>query len=270
MFPGWGAVGLCAAAAAAALGLRSTERSRAALAAAWAVAAAMIAAGPLFFLDVIGGILAGIGLPVSAPSILGRGGMVARAALLAVAALAYRRRLRGACARCGRRGHHLRPEGVPAWAFAGAYAAVTGCLVRLAAQYGFAGLDGVPRNGGAALVVFEIGFLLAGTLLPLALVHRWGLIWPRRVLGPAGRRIPRWLVLGPAVFIAGGMIAYFGFQQVEMVADLVTGAPTDTDGVPGGLAFLWVSIPAYTVWGLGAATAARLRQTSPACGRCGV
>ncbi|HEU5128016.1 MAG TPA: hypothetical protein VFU12_08505 [Glycomyces sp.] len=271
LFPGWGAVGLCAAAALAALGLRLTRHSRTALAAAWTVVAAMIAASPLFFLDLIGAVLAGLGLPFSAPSILGRGGMVAGAALLAIAALAYRRRLHGACARCGQRERYTRHEKAPGWAFVAAYAAVAGCLIRLAAQYGFAGLDDIPYDGGAALIVFEIGFLLAGTLLPLALVHRWGLIWPRWVLGLAGRRVPRWLVLGPAVFIAGGMIAYFGFQQVAMFVDLFTGTPTDTDGMPGGLAFLWVAIPAYTVWGLGlgTATAARLRQTRPPCRSCG-
>ncbi len=271
LFPGWGAVGLCAAAALAALGLRLTERSRTALAAAWATVAAMVAASPLFFLDVIGGVLAGLGLPFSPPSVLGRGGMVAGAALLAVAALAYRRRMRGACARCGQRERHARPDKAPTWAFVAAYAAVAGCLIRLAAQYGFAGFEATPLDAGAAAIVFEIGFVLAGTLLPLALVHRWGLIWPRWVLGLAGRRVPRWLVLGPAMFISGGMIAYFGFQQVQLIANLFTGTVIDAEGTPYGQAFMWTAIPAYTVWGLGlgAATAARLRQTRPTCRRCG-
>jgi hypothetical protein len=271
IFPGWGAVGLCAAAALAALGLRLTRRSRAALTVAWAVAAAMVAASPLFFLDVIGGVLAGLGLSVSAPSILGRGGMVAGAALLAVSALAYRRRVRGACARCGQHERYRRPDKAPGWAFVAAYAAVAGCLIRLAAQYGFAGFEAIPYNAGVSVVAFEIGFILAGTLLPLALVHRWGLIWPRWVLGLAGHRVPRWLVLGPAVFIAGGMIAYFGLQQVQLIANLFTGTVIDDEGTPYGQAFLWIAIPAYTVWGLGlgVATAARLHQTRPACKRCG-
>lgn len=271
IFTGWGAVGLCAAAALAALGLRLTRRSRAASAAAWAVVAAMAAASPLFFLDVIGMVLAGLGIPASAPSILGRGGMVAGAALLAAGAVAYRRRMRGACGRCGQRESYARPEQVPAWAFIAAYAAVAGCLVRLAAQYGFAGFEGIPYDAGVSVVAFEVGFLLAGTLLPLALVHRWGLVWPRWVLGMAGRRVPRWLVLGPAVCLAGGMTAYFGFQQVQLIANLFTGTVIDAEGTPYGQAFFWTAIPAYTVWGLGlgVAVAARLRQTRPECGRCG-
>lgn len=231
----------------------------------------MTAASPLFFLDIIGGILGGLGIPFSAASVLGRGGMVAGATLLALTAIAYQRRLRGTCGRCGQLRHHVRPDRVPAWAVAAAYMAVAGCLIRLAAQYGFAGFDAMPYDAGVSVIAFEIGFILAGTLLPLALVHRWGLVWPRWVLGLAGRRVPRWLVLGPALFVAGGMTVYFGFQQVQLIVNLFTGAELDTEGTPYGLAFFWTAIPAYTVWGLGIGVAAlaRLRQTRPDCKRCG-
>jgi hypothetical protein len=53
-----------------------------------------------------------------------------------------------------------------------------------------------------------VGFVLGGTLLPLALVHSWGLIWPRWIPAPAGRRFPRWLVLGPAIGISGGLVVH--------------------------------------------------------------
>ncbi|THV35621.1 hypothetical protein [Glycomyces buryatensis] len=270
VFHGWGAVGLCAAVAAAALGLRLTRESKTALIAAWAVAAAMLAASPMFFLDVIGGILGGLGIAINGESALSRGGMVTGAALLTLASLTYLHRMRGACGRCGRKTPGPRPERVPGWAVAAAYAAVAGCFIRLAAQYGFAGFDAIPYNAGVSAVLFEIGFILAGTLLPLALVHRWGLIWPRWVLGLAGSRVPRWLVLGPALFIAGGMTAYFGFQQLDLIGMLFTGWDVDTGGSPYSPAFFWVSIPAYTVWGLGIGVAAiaRLRQTRPQCKRC--
>jgi hypothetical protein len=52
--------------------------------------------------------------------------------------------------------------------------------------------------------MFEAGFVLAGTLLPLALVHSWGRVLPRWVPLLAGRRVPRWLLLGPAFGIAAG------------------------------------------------------------------
>ncbi|WP_460495946.1 hypothetical protein [Glycomyces tarimensis] len=271
LFPGWGAVGLCAAAAAAALGLRLTRGSKAALAAAWAVVAAMLAASPMLFLDVIGSVLGGLGIEINAASAGSRAGMAAGALLLAVSAVAYRRRTRGACSRCGRLDHYVRPEKAPTWAFIAAYAAVAGCLVRLAAQFALAGPDGMPYDSGVSLLLFEIGFLLAGTLLPLALVHRWGRIWPRWVLGLAGRKVPRWLVLGPGLFLSAGMTVYFGFQQVDLFARLFTGTEIDLEGAPFGQAFLWVAIPAYTVWGLGmgAAAIARLRQTRPPCRTCG-
>ena len=53
-------------------------------------------------------------------------------------------------------------------------------------------------------------YALAGTLLPLALAHRWGRIWPAWTGPLRGRAVPRWLVLGPGLFIGASLTAYFG------------------------------------------------------------
>ena len=63
-------------------------------------------------------------------------------------------------------------------------------------------------------IMAEAGFLLAGTVLPLALVYRWGGCFPGWVPLLAGRGVPRWLVLGPALGLGAGMTAYFGVTMV--------------------------------------------------------
>ncbi|MCO1597057.1 hypothetical protein M8C17_18030 [Micromonospora sp. RHAY321] len=103
--------------------------------------------------------------------------------------------------------------------------------------------------------------LLAGTLLPLALVHRWGRIWPGWVLPLAGRRVPRWLVAGPGFFVGAGLTTYFGIGGMTAWA---TG-----NNVSGATWFLAVVLPAYTLWGLGLLVAATsyLSLTRPECAR---
>ena len=49
--------------------------------------------------------------------------------------------------------------------------------------------SGLLRAGGSVLL-FEAGFLLAGTVLPLALVYRWERVFPRWVPLLAGRGVP--------------------------------------------------------------------------------
>src|SRR5207244_5128045 len=79
--------------------------------------------------------------------------------------------------------HQPRATPWPRWvSVVGACLAVAGCLTRLAAQAAV-GFGQTPYGGNLSLVLFEGGFLLAGTVLPYLLVH------------PIGRRFPRWLLL---------------------------------------------------------------------------
>ncbi|GIG64198.1 hypothetical protein [Phytomonospora endophytica] len=265
VFTGWAPTSLCLAAAGIAIGLRLSGRSRALIVAGFGVAAALLVADALFLLDIVGVLTFGVDTGPEAAALASRTGCAAVALLLLASVVRYRRGMRGTCPRCGRRESSPPMTTVPGWARAGAWTAVAGCLVRVGAQIAV-GFDGMPLNG--SLVVFEGGFLLAGTLLPLALVHRWGRVWPRWTLFLAGRRVPRRLVLGPAVVFATGLVVYFGIALSQMAVSTATG---DFDGGTLPAAFYWVAVPAYWAWGLGmgAASVAYFQLTRPACAACG-
>jgi len=273
-FSGWNAVGLCAAAAVVALALRMTRWRWPLLIAGWSVCAALLVACPLLLLDVVNGLLPGLGAPFHAVAFASRAACLVEGILVGAAAEAYRRRWRSACFFCGRTKVREQLEKPPRWAWWAAYAAVAGCLVRLGAQaaVGFGMLRQLA--GGTRLMieglVFEAGFLLAGTLLPLALVYSWGRVVPQWVPLLAGRRIPRWLLLGPGFLIGSLMTVYFGITIVKVAADTISGAWRQTLA-PFPLAFFWVAVPGYLVWGLGleVAALAYYRVTRPACRVCG-
>ena len=272
-FSGWSAVGLCAAAGVIALALRAAPWRWPLLIAGWAVCAALLVACPLLLLDLVGGLLPGLGVAFHPVAFLSRAACLVEGILVGATAEAYRRRWRSRCLFCGRTKVRARLEKTPRWAWWAAYAALAGCLVRLGAQVAV-GFSMVRHSGGTRVaiegLVFEAGFLLAGTLLPLALVHSWGRVVPRWVPMLAGRRIPRWLPLGPAFVIGGLMTVYFGITIVKVAADTLSGAWHQTLA-PFPLAFFWVAVPGYLVWGLGldAAALAYYRITRPACRVCG-
>jgi hypothetical protein len=268
-FTGWWAVGLCAAAAVVTLGLWAAPWRSPLLVAAWGVSAALVVACPLLLLDVVGRLLPGLGLPFHPVAFLSRGACLAGGVLVGAAAVAYRRRWRSACLSCGRTNTSRRPARPPRWAWWAAYVAVGGWLVRLLAQLAV-GLDRSPLQEGGSLLLFEVGFVLAGTVLPLALVHPWGRVFPRWVPLVAGRRVPGWLLLGPAFAIAGGLTIYFGVGTAQLTVETLRGTwDQSANALP--LAFFWVAMPAYLVWGLGlgAAALAYRRATRPPCRVCG-
>jgi hypothetical protein len=47
------------------------------------------------------------------------------------------------------------------------------------------------QRAGGTVLLFEVGFMLAGTVLPLSLVHRWGRTFLGRLPLLAGRGVPR-------------------------------------------------------------------------------
>lgn len=268
-FTGWWAVGLCAAAALVALGLWAAPWRRPLLVAGWGVSAALVAACPLLLLDVIGRLLPGLGLPFHLVAFASRVACLTGGVLVGAAAVVYRRRWRSACLYCGRTDTSRQPARPSRWARWAAYVAIGGWLVRLLAQVAV-GFDRSPLQGGRSLLVFEVGFVLTGTVLPLALVHSWGRVLPRWVPLLAGRRVPRWLPLVPALGIAVGLTIYFGVGTVQLAVETLSGTwDRSANSLP--LAFFWVAMPAYLIWGLGlgAAALAYRQATRPPCRVCG-
>lgn len=268
-FTGWSAVALCAAAAGITLVLRTAPWRWLLFVAAWGVSAALLMASAVLLLDVVGGLFPGLGVEFHPVAFVSRAACMGGAVLVGAVAVAYRRRLRSSCLFCGRAGTPVHPARPPRWAWWGAYAAVAGCLVRLVAQLAV-GFDTLQEDGGGSLWAFEAGFLLAGAVLPLALVHRWGRVLPRWVPMVSGRRVPRWLLLGPAFAIAGAMTAYFGFSLLKIVAETLSGTWDEGAGsLP--LWFFWVAVPAYLTWGIGLGVAAvgYYQVTRPRCRVCG-
>lgn len=269
VFTGWGAVGLCAAAAGMALALKTAPWRWALLVGAWAVSAALLVASAMLLLDAVGGLLPGLGVQFHLVPFLSRAACLGEGILVGAVAVAYRRRWRSDCLFCGRTGVRVRPAHPPRWAWFAAYTAVAGCLVRLGAQVAV-GFESSLLQLSASLLVFEAGFVLAGTVLPLALVHSWGRVVPRWVLWAGGRAVPRWLVLGPAFVIACGLTAYFGFTLIMLAAATLSGTWAGMTGPSLPLAFFWVAVPAYFVWGLGLGTAAiaYYKVSRPRCRVC--
>jgi hypothetical protein len=271
-FSDWGAVVLCAGAALVAAALALTTPRGWALrglgAAGGVVTVGLLAASAVLLLDAVGLLLPGLGVPFHLGAFLSRLGALLVAVATGATVLAAHRRGRDRCVACGRSpGARLAAAYPSRVAYGAAYLVVVACLTRVTAQIvadRAAGGSSLFDTAPAAGALFVVGVLLAGTLLPLALVHSWGRVWPAWMGRLAGHRVPRWLLLAPGGFIGVGMTSYFGVTLAGLVSD---GVPTES--YPP--AFWWVTVPAYFVWGVGlcVALASYWRITRPPCRTCG-
>ncbi|MET8359125.1 NYN domain-containing protein [Micromonospora sp. NPDC005171] len=186
--------------------------------------------------------------------------------LWAAATLAYRRRIRGACAHCGRR-HGPSRQTLLRW---GRWAVAVACLAplpyevtRIAWYLGFP--LGISRDFLRMMQdtpgMLEVGLGCAvasalGGVLTQGLVARWGEVYPRWIRFKAGKRVPPALAIIPASIVAVAII-------------------------PAGLMLLWTDeargtwalyVPSlfWPVWGvaLGAATIAYHLRRRGACRHC--
>ncbi|MGW0534103.1 hypothetical protein [Streptomyces sp. NPDC003032] len=156
--------------------------------------------------------------------------------LLVMVAVAYRRRSRGRCARCGR--EHAGPSGGPSvhppastasprtrvtayvlvcgllpwsvvktvWLFGGDAIGVSGEAWQNDVE---AEAEGASRSLAAVGVDVTVLAALLGVFLLAGLMYRWGQVFPRWTLLLAGRRVPRLLPLIPA-WLTGAALSVYG------------------------------------------------------------
>ncbi|GAA2184706.1 hypothetical protein [Micromonospora lupini] len=261
-FTGWRSVALCLAAGVAAVALDRASTWRPMLAGfAWALTGALVAAAAILLPELVSLLLFAPGPSFDPVAFASRLGCVTGAALLGLATARYQRRTRGDCPDCCRTVRPGLRRSAPApWARWAAYVAVAGLVTRFAAQ-AVVGFDVLTQD--ASMIGLEIGLVLAGALLPLALVQHWGEVWPRWVPLLAGRTIPRRLLLVPGFGLGAGIVAYFGMG----LAQVATGSASEFSDT-----FLWVAMSAYCLLGLGLLAASsdyhlRTRDACRACGR---
>jgi len=204
------------------------------------------------------------------------------------ATVIYTRRSADACLVCGRRDDldgWTSPHKAARWGRTAVYVAIVVpvfyALIRYAWALGFSlGMDEeLFRAGqesgkwiGAALTLGN--FNLLGAFLMLGLVQRWGEVFPRWMIGLAGRRVPIGLAVVPAslvsvLLVVGGI----GIWSVsgQMIANLVASGAENMEVVAAILFELGPTL-LFPVWGLALAVATlgyyyRRRGPCSICGR---
>jgi len=203
------------------------------------------------------------------------------------ATLSYARLSGDVCLYCGRRDNRegwTSPEHAARWGRTAVYVAMVAPIFYALTRYVWAlgfplgmseelfrpGQESGAWIGGA---LFLGNFTLLGAFLMLGLVQRWGEVFPRWMIGLAGRRVPIALAVVPAllasvVLIAGGIGKLSGLGQ--MAANLAA------IGVEG-IRLIWeITVQLgptllFPVWGIALAVATLgyyYRQRGP-CSVCG-
>ncbi len=203
------------------------------------------------------------------------------------ATVCYGRRSGGACPYCGRRDGPdgwQRPNQAARWGRIAVYVAMAApvfyALTRYAWALGFPlGMSEEYLRRGQASGMWTSGlflatFGLAGAALMPGLVQRWGEVFPRWMIGLAGRRVPIALAVVPAslvsvLLIVGGIAIWSGLGQ--MAAALAAGGAAGM-GLIGGIVFQVGPTLLFPVWGVALAVATlgyyyRRRGPCSACGR---
>jgi len=122
--------------------------------------------------------------------------------------------------------------------------------------------------------LFLASFGLVGAILMLGLVQRWGDVFPRWMIGLAGRRVPIALAVVPAslasvLLIVGGIGIWSGLGQ--MVANLAASGAEDIELI-GAIIFQVGPTLLFPVWGVALSVATlgyyfRRRGPCSVCGR---
>ncbi|GAA4572903.1 hypothetical protein [Planotetraspora kaengkrachanensis] len=190
--------------------------------------------------------------------------------LLWFAVLSWQRRSRGACVRCGRRAGTDDHARIVAWGRRATLVAVVVPLLYAASRLSW--LAGVPlgisdemlrslRDSGGVWAGAGLGaFAVVGAILTLGLIQRWGEVFPRWMIGLAGRRVPIRLAVIPALYVA----------PIAVSAGLDIATSSTIWNVDGYSPFLVVTHLLWPLWGVALAFAAhayhlRRRGACTAC-----
>jgi hypothetical protein len=197
------------------------------------------------------------------------------------ATVSYARRSEDACLYCGRRDDPKgwnSPKNAARWGRIAAYVAMAVPIFYAVTRYAWAlgiplGISEEFLRRGQELGMWTAGlsmanFGLLGAVLTLGLVQRWGEVFPRWMIGLAGRRVPIALAVVPAsivsvLLVVGGIAMWSGYAQ--MVVGAVSGATRDM-GIVG-----YAPTGLFPVWGVALAVATRgyyYRRRGP-CEMCG-
>lgn len=202
------------------------------------------------------------------------------------ATIVYVRRSGDACLYCGRRDGAEgwpRPNQAAAWGRIAVYVSMVTpilyALTRFAWALGFPlGMSEEFLRRGQESGIWISGLFLAtfglvGAVLTLGLVQRWGEVFPRWMIGLAGRRVPVTLAIVPASFVSvmlivGGVVIWSGLDR--MVAASAAAGAKDIELI-GEVVFQLGPTLLFPVWGVALAVAALgyyYRRRGP-CGICG-
>jgi hypothetical protein len=201
------------------------------------------------------------------------------------ATFCYGRRSANACLYCGRRDGSqgwTSPRQAARWGRFAVYVAMVVPVFYAFTRYAWAlgfplGMDEARfRSNQEIWLVGALShgtFMLVGAVLMLGLVQRWGEMFPRWMIGLAGRRIPIALAVIPAslvsvLLIVGGIGIWSGLGQ--MTANLTA---MDADAIEVTCAIFFEAGPTllFPLWGVALAVATLgyyYRRRGP-CGVCG-
>ncbi len=189
----------------------------------------------------------------------------------ALTAVAYRRKVTGACGRCGR-AEGRGPSVLQQWGRTAAWTAfaipLLYCLTRWAWAFGFSlGIDPAFYQEGQETGLWLAGAALAslggiGAVLTLGLIQRWGEVFPRWMIGLRGKRVPPMLAVVPATLVAV-LVTSAGGMYVRVV--IARGGVTSSTWALELPETLWV------LWGAALFTAAMAyhQRRGETCGTCG-
>ncbi len=203
------------------------------------------------------------------------------------ATVAYARVSGGACVYCGRRDDAqgwTSPSQAARWGRIAVVVAMVAPVFYALTRYAWAlgiplGMsEGYLRQGQERGIwisgLFLATFGLVGAVLMLGLVQRWGEVFPRWMIGLAGRRVPIALAVVPASLVSvllmvGGIVIWSGLAQ--MSANM-TAAGVDRLGIVQGIIFQVGPTLLFPVWGAALAVATlgyyfRRRGPCKVCGR---